>query len=269
MWQKIYFVLVIVFFLLMNAFLWRSEFGNRDLSVRVPVESVTRRLVGSADDSNLEIRHHGVKIGYCRWSPGTLSAEYLDPDAEEFMPEGMVDQIEGYVVDLSGNVALDQLNRLRFNYSLQIDTNYVWKQMHLRLIWLPLRFEVQSFASAQTLNVTIFDGDREQHHSYKFSELKNPESLLRAFGNHFLGDLFNTFGIAPGMLKPGNVSLGLEWEAHTDRRKIGSTFVPVYRLQAPLLDQYRVVVDVLESGEILRVELPDEVELINDNLLNM
>ena len=41
-----------------------------------------------------------------------------------------------------------------------------------------------------------------------------------------------------------------------------------YRLQARLLDRYQARIFVSRVGEILRVDLPDEVVLLNDQLAN-
>jgi hypothetical protein len=42
--------------------------------------------------------------------------------------------------------------------------------------------------------------------------------------------------------------------------------VRVYRLQARLLDRYQIVVVVSRVGEILRVELPNGLLLVNEAL---
>ena len=69
---------------------------------------------------------------------------------------------------------------------------------------------------------------------------------------------------------PANsLALGLDWEARSDWLKVGHSRVRVYRLEARLLDKHRVVVIVSRVGEILRVELPSEITLVNDALINL
>lgn len=43
----------------------------------------------------------------------------------------------------------------------------------------------------------------------------------------------------------------------------------VFRLQAHLFDRYQAVVTVSRSGEIMRVELPNGIQLVNDALTNL
>ena len=50
----------------------------------------------------------------------------------------------------------------------------------------------------------------------------------------------------------------LVWEAHRDRLKIGSEPVAVYRLETHMLG-YSIVIYASTLGEILRVELPDDL----------
>jgi hypothetical protein len=49
--------------------------------------------------------------------------------------------------------------------------------------------------------------------------------------------------------------------------RVGHTDVPVYRLRTRLLDRFVVTIFVSRVGEILRVELPYDVVLKNDQLL--
>ena len=61
----------------------------------------------------------------------------------------------------------------------------------------------------------------------------------------------------------------LDWEARNDWLEIGHAQVRVYRLRAQLLDRYQIVVIVSRVGEIMRVELPDGLLLMNEALTNL
>ncbi len=70
MWSRLCFVLTAGFFLTMNVLLFRSEFGGGNkLGSAVPAEIVWQKVLTAPDNSTLEIRHHGVKIGLGRWMP--------------------------------------------------------------------------------------------------------------------------------------------------------------------------------------------------------
>jgi hypothetical protein len=76
-------------------------------------------------------------------------------------------------------------------------------------------------------------------------------------------------GQAGGLSRPAGLSLGLNWEARNDWLRIGHSQVRVYRLQARVLDRFQVVVVVSRVGEIMRVELPNGLLLVNEALTNL
>jgi hypothetical protein len=65
------------------------------------------------------------------------------------------------------------------------------------------------------------------------------------------------------------VTLGLNWEGRQDWMQMGRSRVRVYHLRARFLEKYEAVVVVSRVGEILRVELPGEVKLVNEALINL
>ena len=80
--------------------------------------------------------------------------------------------------------------------------------------------------------------------------------------------MLGLLGPMPGAQK-GGLSLGVQWTARNDWIEIGHTSVRAYRLEATLLDRYRMRIIVSRVGEILRVDLPDEWELVNDHLITL
>ena len=93
-------------------------------------------------------------------------------------------------------------------------------------------------------------------------------------GAELAGDLHRqaalaAFGLPLPATKPSSASIGLKWDARNDRIKIANNLVRVYRLEAGLFDRYKVVLYVSPVGEILRLELPDEIVLTNDALTNL
>ena len=57
-------------------------------------------------------------------------------------------------------------------------------------------------------------------------------------------------------------------EAPLDRLKFGRTELRIYRLEALLLGRYRAVLIVSPVGEVLRIELPDDLVMVNDALIS-
>src|SRR5262245_26508705 len=104
---------IVVFFVTMNGLLWRSEFTTRSrFTTPVPPGVVWEKVVTSPDDSWLEIRHHGVRIGRAHWL-ATIHEEF--PPEEDFVedlpPEGMVRRVTGYTLDFDGWVSVDEWTR--------------------------------------------------------------------------------------------------------------------------------------------------------------
>ena len=95
MWPRLLFWLITAFFITMNVLLWRSEFGGRSGSgSTVPLETVWHKMLIAPDNSRLEIRHHGKKIGYATWQPAVLGRE----EQEQRQPSAHVPECQ--ILDL-------------------------------------------------------------------------------------------------------------------------------------------------------------------------
>jgi len=265
-------ILITLFWVTMNVLLWRSEFGQRNpVGSLVPPELVWHKVLTAPDDSSLEIVHHGKKIGYCHWmaNVGKEQATGKTMD-EDLQPEGLVEQLTGYGVDLDGGVTVGDLpNRLRFNLDMRFTTNHVWQEFNARFTLRPNAWEIHAAAVQQTLQLKIEDGRSQFEHIFSFADLQNPQALLREFAGPFPLTLLGTVGLPSGSGRISAAALGLTWEARNDWIKVGHTPVRAYRLWARVLDQFQVAVFVSRVGEILRVELPDELLLINDELTGL
>lgn len=266
------FILVAAFWVIMNALLWRAEYGRRNpLGGEVPIGVVWRKILTAQDVSSLAITHHGRRVGVCRW--GTSVVEERAPGsaaAEEAAPEGMVKKPTGYQIDFGGTVAVSDLPaRLRFDLKADFSPNREWKEIHLRFSLRSGAWEFHASAADQILRLRIDDGAAQTERAFKFSELSDPQALLQQFADPLSATVLNAGGLPPG--SPGLRSLagGLKCEARNGWMKIGRASVRAYRLEIGLIDRYHAVVYVSRVGEILRVELPDELVLVNDQLTNL
>ena len=66
--------------------------------------------------------------------------------------------------------------------------------------------------------------------------------------------------------QPGKASLGLNWTARYEWLRIGSSRVRVYRLRARVVEGQEIDILVSRVGELLRVDLPFNVRLVNETL---
>jgi hypothetical protein len=265
--SRLIFLLITTFWVIMNILLWRSEFSKSgQIGSTIPVETVWQKILTAPDDSSLEILQKGKRIGRCRWVANVaepLSAAKLLDD--EGVPEGMIKDPAGYTIDVDGNLALDTPPlRLRLNVHGGFSTNHQWREFVLRAALRPETWEVRANAARQTVALKFDGGEEKWERSFTFADLQDPKRLLREFG----GAAFLAPWLAGSTLpaNPKLFALGLNWRAQNDWLKIGHAQVRTYRLEAQLLDRYRAVVHVSRVGELLRVELPEDIVLVNEAL---
>ena len=256
-----------LFWLTMNVLLWRAEYGPHTASGgSVPPELIWRKMLTAPDSSSLSIIHHGQKIGFCHWTT-TIGEELSRLKLDEVPPEGMVQKVGGYRIQLEGNVAWEDFtNRLRFDCALKLTTNQVWQEFSLRMNLRPTVWQVHSFAAEQTVRLRVEDGDDSFDRVFRFSDLAHPEELMADSGP-FGPALMSGIGL-PLNSSHSLFAQAIKWEARNDVLKLGHAQVRAYRMEAHWLDRFRAVIYISRVGEILRMELPDELVLENDQLAN-
>lgn len=267
-----WFPLVASFWVAMNVLLWRTEMMSRTAGGSpVSAALVWERLLTAPDESSLEIRQDGRKLGWVRWVPRVDEAPEVSAAAsiatKRDAPEGLVKRITGYTVVLDGNLAPpDASARYRFNGQLEFDAAKNWQTLLLRLTLRPQVWEVRADARSQTVTFTVGEETRPAEFRFRFAELTQPEIVLNALG----------LPVPPGTLQyllpqalasgPRKLSLGLQWDARSDWLQIGSARARAYRVSTRLLDKYEVHLVLSRVGEILHVELPNKITLVSDAL---
>lgn len=284
-------MLVTLFWVMMNVLLWRQEYGDRSGSAStVPATVVWEKMLTAPDTSSLTIFHKGRKIGFCHWIT-SVSEQLSQVRSDEAPPEGMVGRVNNYRIQLEGNVAPEELQeRLRFDGHLTLSRDHQWQEFGLRLNLRPGVWEIRSSAAERTLHVNGQDGQVKFQRVYQFSELQNPTALVGEIAGPLAAGMVSTLGLIMGPGAPltnandtkGSnsktaqsgadqkaaflVSLGGKWEARHDSVKIGHSSAPAYRLHTRFLNRYDAVLFISRVGEILRVELPDQIVLVNDQM---
>jgi hypothetical protein len=271
MWSRAFSVFTLIFFVVMNVLLLRSEFGGRnEVRSSIPTDLVLRKILTAPDNSFLEIRHHGRKIGTCQLSP-SLGQELTNGKitTEDLPPEGMVEEPTSYMIGANGNLTLEEGSRLRFSVDLKFSTNQQWQEFAMHVTFRPTTVDIRSSAAEKTVKFKMDDGAERTERSYTFAELQRPDKLLQEFGGLFLPAAIGAMGF--NLQRPGSavVNAGLRWDTREDKLKVGGSFMRVYRLQTMILDRFPVIIYVSRIGEILRAELPDEIVFANDALLNL
>jgi hypothetical protein len=176
-------------------------------------------------------------------------------DADKPPPEGLIARA-GYQIHLAGNFALgDFTNRVKFDGRASFLSTHQWREFNLKITSRLAVVEIHSLATNQTVHVKIINDGELVERDVKFNDLQNPDALIRAFVGDFAGGLLANLDL-PAL--PSDSTAPPPWTARRTRVKIGSEPVPVYELEARLLDQ-AIVIDVSTLGEILSVHLPGNI----------
>ncbi|MBI4664118.1 MAG: hypothetical protein HY735_35425 [Verrucomicrobia bacterium] len=269
MFNRLAFGLIALFWATMNVLLWRLEFrGQSELGSDVPIGVVWRKILTAPDDSALGISHRGRKVGYCRWRANVgeeLSTGKVSE--EDNQPEGMIQRLSGYTIDLEGNLLLVESGaRLRFQLHAGFSATRHWRDLAAKVSIRPRTLELQSSAASEHLQLTYTDGGEKWERQLRLSDFREPARLLREFGLPFPENLAGNWNTVLGLQES---SLALQWEARNDWLQIGNSKVRVYRVQAKVLDRFQAVIIVSRVGEILRVDLSNGIQLMNDALINL
>jgi hypothetical protein len=261
---RILFILIAGFWLTMNVLLVRAQFGAANARAgEVPVQLVWKKILSAPDSSSLSVSYRGKNIGYCHGVTGV--GEEWAGVTEENIPPRL--KAGGGRLRLEGSLFLFEItNRVHFEFDLALRPDRTWRELTARINTRPAAVEIHSVAAEKTVCIVTDDGAERFVRVLPFSDLENPGALLREFAGPFVAGLLESMELP--MIAPGKAPLaaGVPWRAWEDTTLIGHSQVRVYRLQTQLLDNYKIVLLVSRVGEILRIELPREIVLVNDQL---
>ena len=270
------FLAITAFFVTMNVLLWRSEFRAQGEGAPVPLANVWAKILRAPDDSDLEIFYQRRKVGHLRWAANAGETATTNAvSANEELQEGMVRKVGGYSIDIQdGRLDLpENKRRVRFTMNTTFTTNHQWQNFTVQLAQRPTSLELTASATNETVTVGFRDGDEAVNRTFTFAQLRDPAKLLQeAAGPIPLGLLTGgllgagtpELAALPALQK---LSLGVQWDSRQDWLKVGSAKLRCYRLQTRLLEKHQVTVYVSRVGEILRVELPNDLVLQNTRML--
>lgn len=260
MTARLTFIAITAFWIVMNVLLWRAEYGPRGDEIPVPLGLVWKKILTAPDPSSLSVYQHGERSGFCEFST-SVEQEMAKLDVDKLPPSGIIARA-GYQIHLGGNMSLgDFTNRLKFDGRIEFDNSRAWREFNLKISLHQVTVEIHSAASNQTARVVVTSDGMVDEHEFALADLQNPQALIREFaggyGAGFLAGLDLPDLNSPAAAQP------LKWQAHRDRILIGHDPVPVYRLETEVLGR-PIVIIVSTIGEIMRVELPDDVTAVID-----
>ena len=256
MTARLTFLGIVAFWLTMNVLLWNAEYGARGGDTPVPVQLVWRKILTAPDASSLSVYQKGDRMGYCEFSTG-VGQQMATFDEDKPPPEGFVAHA-GYQIHLAGNISLgDFTNRLKFDGRVQFNRRREWQELNLRITSRLAVIEIHSLATNQTAHVKFSnDGVPLLERDIALTDLQDPGAIVRALTGNLADGFWDAFDL-PEIL-PEAAAQKIEWDARRTRVKIGTEAVPVYQLETSVLG-HPVTVDVSTLGEILCIDLPDDI----------
>ena len=261
---RIFIAFVIGFFITMNVLLFRSEFGSGRHGSPVPVATVWEKILNCPDSPFLEIRYKNTKVGRAHWSASVVEGPVATGEESEDMPEGMVTTSTGHTLEFDGSFSLDESTRLKFTSIVRLDTNNAWQQLSFNLTLKPVSWKLTATATNETLRFVSEGDEGAKEQVFTFAELRNPEKLARALGGPLLPVTLGAMGLSLSQSGTNRMATNLRWHARQSSLVVGRNSIRAYRLEARLLERARLVLFVSPVGEILRMELPGEVVLNNE-----
>lgn len=274
MTRKLSFALITLFWLTMNALLWRAEFGGKDAGAEMPVSLIWEKILTSPDDSGLAVHIAGERVGYVRWQPNIGEEIATGKVANENEIEGRIKELTGYTIHADGNFILPEgAGRIRFDLEAKFDADLQWTGWTVKGIQRPNVWRISANRKSETIEFGLGESASEVKQRFRFADFRNPAKLMDDLGVTaalpMAGVVLPNLAPASGGTNAPSLSLGLKWEGKQDWLQMGHSRVKVYQLRAQLLEKYEIVVIVSRVGEILRVKLPGEMTLVNEALINL
>jgi hypothetical protein len=260
---------VTLFWVTMNVLLWRAEFGAaRHGGAPVALSVVLEKILTAPDSSTLEVIHQGQRVGFIHWYPDPgEEPSAVQPLTSGYVPEGMVQSPRGYVLRLDGQMHVEPWEtRLRWVVELKLAPDRVWRELKVQAGTRFDELDLRADAVQKVVRWRVGLGNPAQERSLRFDELEDPRRLLQELGGPLA--LVWLPSLAP-LARPGNVIDGLRWEARNDWFRIGHSQIRAYRIQLRWSDRVEATLRVNRVGEILQLDLPGGLRLVNAQLLGL
>ena len=272
--RKLSFALITLFWITMNALLWRAEFSGKEAGAEVPVSLIWEKILTSPDDSGLAVHDGKARVGYIRWIPNVGDPEATGKVASDNEIEGRIKEPTGYTIHADGNFIMPEgVGRIRFSFDAKFSMRNEWTEWAFRSVQRPHLWSISANRKSETVELSLGDEKTAPKRTFRFSDFRNPGKLLDETG---VAAVLPLAGVAlpdlsafsSGTNGPA-LSLGLKWEGRQDWLQMGHSRVKVYQLRARVLEEYEIVIIISRVGEILRVTLPGEMSLVNEALINL
>lgn len=254
-----------VFWGVMNVLLWQEEYGARRSSNSVPTSAVWEKILSAADRSVLGIRRDGRTIGTLEWTPSVLENARTNTGIEI---EGLVDAATGYHIQtvLRFFAGDPGLGRLLVQGGADFGEDLAWRNLEVRVDQRPRIWNLRADAGSGEVVLEMEEGRRRMEQRFQARDLSTVSGLLGPLAP-LLPSGLGSAGIASA---PGRAPEWLERNLRVDAAqawmKVGSSRLRVYKVTGRFGGSVEATAYVSRAGEILKVQLPDNIQLVNDAL---
>jgi hypothetical protein len=265
MFSRLLFIATFIFWIVMNVLLWRFEFhGTTEIGAPVSASLVWDRILTAPDDSMLELQFGGRKIGYFRWFPNV--GEGMKPTGE--MPEGMVRNPSQYKIRMEGSLRFgDEGKYVRFGLNLALGVLKKWTEFDFSLMSKPHLWRISSKVEEKFLRLEIDQDESSFQEKITFEDLGNPFEWIRRRGDPLTATILQNL-FPKDLVMKWQAEMGeSDWKANHAWISLGRSRIKVYRLSMGGINRESVILWVSRVGEIFKVELPNQVSLINEVLV--
>lgn len=257
----------------MNYLLFRYESGNRNrYHSTVPIDVVWKKVLMSPDPSNLEIFYQGKRIGNCRWVAGAGEEQmrkFLQSDEGE-PTKTPIQKPTFYTIDFDGSVMVKGMKgNARFYFHTLLQNENVWSNLSLRVSMENLTVNLNALAADETVLLRIDTPQETFSKKFTFAELMNPTAILQSLGGPLSLLLLPELPSGSGTNLIGTTRIDLNYRSYYDNLTIGKSPLRVYKVEVILWGKFKAVATISRAGEILKIELPDNLVLINEALVNL
>lgn len=251
-----------LFWGLMNGLLWQAEWGDRFTSgSELSPDLIWQKVLDSPDSSTLSIRHQGRTLGSLEWHPSILEASRSNGTAIE----GMISAPAGHLIRVSTRFhgSDSPLDRLMILGTMELSPSNSWERLQLRVDQRPKSWEIHAEAGSDQIRI-IYEAGRQRFE--QTFETRNRAALQLMLAPYLTG-------LPPGLIPdnvlshPESLTRNVSIEARSDWMQIGRSRVRVYRLSARLPGQLEATAFISRAGELLKIQLPDRIQLVNDAIV--
>lgn len=261
MWTRLTLIVLGLFWAAMLGLLCWSEFGGqRHLGTGASVETVWNKILTCPDSSAMNVKIDGESIGYCQWKPEIIEGGVRSTGSDDVENlEGMIRQVLGYNIQMTSSFGFpDSGERFRIGASVDFSDEKQWERLKLEFRNNDQSLAVQTSAAEKELQWTT-DGETFE---LTYDQLRDPTKLFGRFGGPLAAMALSNVPFLPQGESTASLASSIKWKASYSWIKILNQRVRCYELSTRVFDsQIKVFVSLV--GEILRVELPSGIELIN------